>query len=138
MSTLLEHKHLIVRGRLNKPPQNDIKYIKKWLKKLVKDIGMKVLKGPIAVYSDMEGNRGLTAVTIIETSHIAMHIWDEVQPALIQFDVYSCASFDPQIIFDALSCFEPVEGVYYFLDRDYNSSEIKIIETSKVKETEVG
>ena len=25
----------------------------------------------------MPGNRGITAVAIIETSHIAMHIWDE-------------------------------------------------------------
>ena len=33
-------------------------------------------------------------VAIIETSHIAMHIWDEPKPALMQFDVYSCGEFD--------------------------------------------
>ena len=30
----------------------------------------------------MPGNRGITAVAIIETSHITMHIWDEPNPAL--------------------------------------------------------
>jgi len=39
----------------------------------------------------MPGNQGLTSVTIIETSHIAVHVWDEVSPALMQMDVYSCA-----------------------------------------------
>ena len=33
------------------------------------------------------GNKGLTAFAIIETSHIAMHIWDE-PVALLQLDVY--------------------------------------------------
>ena len=39
----------------------------------------------------MPGNRGVTAFAIIETSHIAMHIWDEPNPALVQLDVYTCA-----------------------------------------------
>jgi S-adenosylmethionine/arginine decarboxylase-like enzyme len=24
-----------------------------------------------------QGNRGITAISVIETSHIAMHVWDE-------------------------------------------------------------
>jgi S-adenosylmethionine/arginine decarboxylase-like enzyme len=27
---------------------------------------------------------------MIETSHIALHIWDEPNPAEIQFDLYTC------------------------------------------------
>ena len=59
------------------------------LKRLIKDIDMKILGGPYLKYCDNIGNRGLTAVTIIETSHIAMHVWDEDNPSLVQLDVYS-------------------------------------------------
>ena len=79
MSKVLEHKHLIIRAELNNPP-TCVEAIQDWMKVLVEKIGMKILMGPYAVYSDMIGNRGLTAVTIIETSHIAMHVWDEDEP----------------------------------------------------------
>jgi S-adenosylmethionine/arginine decarboxylase-like enzyme len=49
---------------------------------------MKVFMGPYVKYCNMPGNRGITAIAIIETSHIAMHIWDEPKPALMQMDVY--------------------------------------------------
>lgn len=52
------------------------------------------IKGPLVHYVDAPGNRGLTAVVMIETSHIALHIWDEPKPAHIQFDVYTCAGLD--------------------------------------------
>ena len=55
--------------------------------------------GPYVKYCNMPGNRGITAVAIIETSHIAMHIWDEPKPALMQMDVYSCGEFDVTQIF---------------------------------------
>lgn len=71
---VLEHKHLIVRAELNNPPFSPHD-IKSWMQKLVDTIGMNILMGPYAIYSDMVGNQGLTAVTIIETSHIAMHVW---------------------------------------------------------------
>ena len=28
----------------------------------------------------MEGNRGITGIAVIETSHIAIHVWDEFNP----------------------------------------------------------
>jgi len=87
---LLEHKHLIVRAEIHHPPCNP-SAMDDWMRQLVQDIRMKVLMGPFSVYSDMPGNQGLTSVTIIETSHIAVHVWDEVSPALMQMDVYSCA-----------------------------------------------
>ena len=54
---------------------------------------MKIIKGPYVSYVSKEGNRGVTGVVMIETSHIAIHIWDETTPALVQCDVYSCAEF---------------------------------------------
>lgn len=119
MGQILEHKHLIIRAELNTPP-TCAEAIQDWMKTLVSNIGMKILMGPYAIYSDMEGNRGLTAVTIIETSHIAMHVWDEVQPALMQLDVYTCSTLRTTDVFRALSEFEPVNVEYKYIDREHD------------------
>lgn len=118
MSKILEHKHLIVRAELNNPPYNAAD-IKIWMKHLVDKIGMNILMGPYAVYSDMEGNQGLTAVTIIETSHIAMHVWDEEEPALMQLDVYTCSTLNIDDVFEAIKEFEPTKVEYKYIDREY-------------------
>jgi S-adenosylmethionine/arginine decarboxylase-like enzyme len=119
LSTILEHKHLIVRAELFNPP-HCAEAIQEWMKKLVDKIGMKILMGPYAVYSDMVGNRGLTAVTIIETSHIAMHVWDEVDPALMQLDVYTCSTLDIEDVFEALKEFDPMMIEYKYIDREHD------------------
>jgi S-adenosylmethionine/arginine decarboxylase-like enzyme len=118
VSTVLEHKHLIVRAELNEPPYSSIE-IKEWMKRLVDKIGMNILMGPYAVYSDMEGNQGLTAVTIIETSHIALHVWDEAEPALMQLDVYTCSSLDINDVFSAIQEWDPTKIEYKYIDREH-------------------
>lgn len=118
MSKILEHKHLIVRAELKEPPYNATD-IKIWMKHLVDKIGMNILMGPYAVYSDMEGNKGLTAVTIIETSHIALHVWDEATPALMQLDVYTCSALDINDVFAAIEQFEPTKIEYKYIDREH-------------------
>lgn len=117
MSNVLEHKHLIVRAELNNPPTCAVE-IQEWMKMLVDKIGMKILMGPYAVYSDMVGNRGLTAVTIIETSHIAMHVWDEDCPALMQLDVYTCSTLNIEDVFEAIDQFVPIHAEYKYIDRE--------------------
>jgi S-adenosylmethionine/arginine decarboxylase-like enzyme len=113
---MLQHQHIVIRAYVNKPPMaTDL--IESWLKDLIQAIDMKILSGPHAVYLDKEGNRGLTAVTIIETSHIAIHVWDEDQPGLIQLDVYSCKEFDKQIVFEKFAQFEPVSVEWFMMDR---------------------
>ena len=119
MGAILEHKHLIIRAELKNPPKC-AEAIQDWMKLLVDKIGMKILMGPYAVYSDMVGNQGLTAVTIIETSHIAMHVWDEVDPALMQLDVYTCSTLNIQDVFEALSDFSPVDVKYKYIDREHD------------------
>lgn len=119
MGQILEHKHLIIRAELKNPPKC-AEAIQDWMKLLVDKIGMKILMGPYAVYSDMEGNQGLTAVTIIETSHIAMHVWDEVDPALMQLDVYTCSTLNIDDVFLALSDFSPVNVQYKYIDREHD------------------
>jgi S-adenosylmethionine/arginine decarboxylase-like enzyme len=119
MGQILEHKHLIVRAELGNPPTCD-ESIQDWMRSLVNIIDMKILMGPYAVYSDMPGNRGLTAVTIIETSHIAMHVWDEVDPALMQLDVYTCSKLNILDVFAALEIFDPRHVEYKYIDREHN------------------
>ena len=74
------------------------------------------------------GNRGLTCVGIIETSHIALHCWDEDDPGLFQLDVYSCKDFDPMAVVEHFGCFEPVKVEYKFLDREFELVELPINE----------
>ena len=118
MDNVLEHKHLIVRAELKEPPYSPHE-IKLWMKQLVDRIGMNILMGPYAVYSDMEGNQGLTAVTIIETSHIALHVWDEAEPALMQLDVYTCSHLDINQVFESIQEWEPTKIEYKYIDREH-------------------
>ena len=78
---------------------------------------------PICGYVDTPGNSGLTIAGIIETSHIAMHVWDELDPALIQLDVYTCSSLDTKIVMKALQQFEPISVESKYLDREYRLHE---------------
>ena len=85
------HNHLLVNGYSLMPPTDEGKTIE-WMKNLVESIDMKIIQGPFASYVSKEGNRGLTAIVMIETSHIAMHVWDEEDPAFVQFDLYTCST----------------------------------------------
>ena len=124
---LLVHKHLIVRAEVYRPPMDE-KFLTSWLNQFIEKIGMKVMMGPYVKYSNMVGNRGITGAAIIETSHIVMHIWDEVSPALMQFDVYSCGEFDPETICNKIDEDFAVHKIEYkFLDRENNLSELHTI-----------
>tara|TARA_X000001036_G_scaffold410793_1_gene422952 strand:- start:357 stop:743 length:387 start_codon:yes stop_codon:yes gene_type:complete len=117
----IQHKHIIVRAECNNPPMWPDDAVA-WWNQLVKDIGMKKLDvehNPICGYVDTPGNSGLTIAGIIETSHIAMHVWDELDPALIQLDVYTCSSLDTKVVMKALEQFDPVDIETKFLDREY-------------------
>lgn len=119
------HKHLIIRAETKNTPR-DPSWAHSWLRGLVDKIGMKICQGPITAYVDVPGNAGLTGVVIIETSHIAMHVWDESDPGLIQLDVYTCGPFDPNIIFEELKQFDPIKVEYKYLDREHGLTEVEI------------
>ena len=121
---ILVHKHLLVKAEAEKPITNENEAIK-FLRKLIKSINMKVMYGPIASYCNVKGNRGVTAFAIIETSHVAMHIWDEIKPSLVQLDVYSCAEMDPHKVMSIVKKELDVTKIEYkFLDRENNFKEI--------------
>ena len=116
------HKHLIIRAEVNSPISTE-KEIKKWLRNVVKKIDMNIIKGPYASYVTKEGNRGVTGVVMIETSHIAIHVWDEERPALVQCDVYSCAEFSSNTVLAEFFPMDVVKIDHILLDR---ASEIKM------------
>ena len=111
-----EHKHLLVRAEVSKPIKEE-RILKKWLKDLVKVIDMKIIKGPFASYVEVPGNKGITGFVLIETSHIAIHIWDELDPALVQLDVYSCAEFSTHEVIMHTALMEPTKIEHLFIDR---------------------
>ena len=125
-SSLLIHKHLIVRAEVNNPPK-DVDKLTEWLKDFIASIHMKIMLGPYVAYCNNEGNRGITGVSVIETSHIAIHVWDEPVPALMQLDVYSCAEFNPYLIADKLKKdFDVVKLDYKFLNRETGLKPIRL------------
>ena len=116
--TKIVHKHIILRIEAKRPPEEE--ELREWMKELVGKIGMKLLAGPISAdITTIEGNKGPTCVCVIETSHMACHVWNEPDPALIQLDVYTCGPFDPQDVLDHIQVWEPVKVEYKYLDREH-------------------
>jgi S-adenosylmethionine/arginine decarboxylase-like enzyme len=95
------HNHVLINGYTLLPPTDEKQTIA-WMQELVDSIGMKTIQGPFASYVTKEGNKGLTAIVMIETSHIAMHVWDEPDPAFIQFDLYTCSTLPVEKIIQNL------------------------------------
>ena len=125
----LEHKHLLIRAEVNNcPAKDDLGYVLTWMNNLINKIDMKLMQGPNISYIDQIGNRGITCMALIETSHIVLHIWDEQTPGLFQLDVYSFKSFDLNIVVSCLKdSFEVTKLQYKFLDR---TSGMKVIDES--------
>lgn len=115
---MIYHKHLLVNAKIKDPLNNEQAGID-FLTNLVNSIDMKIIKGPFASYVDKPGNKGLTAMVMIETSHIAFHIWDEVDPALIQFDLYTCGQLElDKVISTFRDTFNLIEMDYVLFDRE--------------------
>ena len=123
-NSLLVHKHLIIRAEASRPP-TDEEQLQNWMREFIESINMKVFMGPYVKYCNMPGNKGITAVAIIETSHIAMHIWDEPKPALLQMDVYSCGHFNhTEICKKIMDDFDIHKIEYKYLNRETGLQDI--------------
>lgn len=115
------HKHLIVNATVAVPPRaGDEELVVDWLRRLVNAVGMKIVIGPHAHYCTADDNEGMTAACCIETSHVAMHVWDKTDPPLLRFDLYSCAEFDVKDVLDLLQEFKPTKLDWVVLDRNEN------------------
>lgn len=115
----LEHKHILINAEVNNSLENTEDAVS-FLKELVEKVGMKILMGPHATYVDAPGNKGVTAIVGIETSHIAFHVWDEQSPAKLQFDLYTCGSLDKEVVIETVrERFEVVSADYRIYDREH-------------------
>lgn len=115
---MIYHKHLLVNAKISNPVKSESQGIE-FLTNLVDKIDMKIIKGPFASYVNVEGNRGLTGIVMIETSHIAFHIWDEVTPGLIQFDLYTCGQLELDKVLSIFKeTFDIVTLDYILFDRE--------------------
>lgn len=113
----MDHHHLIVHALIRRPIVKPDEAVE-WVTALAHQLGMTLMAPPQAAYSDVSGNRGVTAVALITTSHISIHLWDETQPAELQLDVYSCKAYRKEIVFDAIKeRFLPINIRYKFIDR---------------------
>jgi hypothetical protein len=124
------HNHILLNGYVNNPPQSEEQTIE-WMRQLVLDIDMKILQGPFSSYVSKEGNRGLTATVMIETSHVALHVWDEEQPALLQFDLYTCSTLPVKTVIKSLDDFMGLKKYWYMVMERRNG--FNILETHTVE-----
>ncbi len=116
---MIKHHHFIGRFEVNNPPLGiGREYLVDWMTMLIKGQGMIILSGPHVAYVEKTGNRGLTGVAIIETSHVAIHIWDETNPALVQLDFYTCGTLDKDAILKAMEPWGVVKHSFMVLDRE--------------------
>lgn len=116
--SMIFHKHLLINAKVEKPMKTEGQAMA-FLEKLVDRIDMKIIKGPFASYVDKPGNRGLTAIVMIETSHIAFHIWDEEDPGLMQFDLYTCGELNlSQVLLAIGEDFNVISMDYNLFDRE--------------------
>lgn len=118
MSDLVrEHRQVIIRASVSRPP-NDANRLSEWTKEVIEAVGMKVMHGPHVVYDTSVGNRGFTALAILNFSHVSIHCWDEESPALIEFDLFSCKRFSIKTVLEKLDEFGLVGFNLKYINRD--------------------
>lgn len=113
-----DHLHLLVKGKIQNPPKEE-QPLNEWLKSLVEKVGMKVILGPNSIYVNEPGNEGITGAVILATSHASIHIWDAEQPAMFQFDLYSCKDYKPNDVLNHIDEHFDLKSAYWsFIDRN--------------------
>lgn len=114
------HLHLLVKGYVKNPPRSE-EILNNWFKELVEKVRMKVVAGPTSVYVDEPGNEGITGTVTLATSHSSIHVWDAEDPAMFQFDIYSCSEFSPEEVLGHINeHFDLQEAYWSFIDRNHD------------------
>lgn len=127
---MLQHKHVVVEAKVKAPPgKNDFCFMRDWFASLIEDMKMKIMFGPHFEYCEMKGNQGFTGFAIIETSHCAIHCWDEEFPGTIHFDLYTCGDMYLDKVMEHLQVFKPISVTYKYMDREHG---FKILEEGTI------
>ena len=112
---------------MNPPGKQDCKLVSEFMTGLVSHIRMNVLMGPYTTWCGDEGNEGITSMIGLTTSHSTIHIWNLELPeySKIRFDLYSCAHYDVNEVFEYIrDHFIIVSANYKLFDRDQDMKEI--------------
>ena len=114
---MIAHKHLMISADFLRDIFSTSWY-ETWMSGLIEDLGMTPLVEPKAVRDNTPGNEGITAFSIITTSHIVLHTWETTMPHKLQLDVYSCKGFNIDTVAHRLNDFDIFNVKYKFLDRE--------------------
>lgn len=111
------HQHLLVKCYAKNPPR-EVDYLNKWFIGLVDSVGMNVVAGPTSVYVSDPGNEGLTGTVTLATSHASIHIWDNLETPMFQFDIYSCKLFTLEDVMVNFKEWDIIEAEWVMVDRN--------------------
>ena len=126
-----DHLHVIISATVRNPPRT-VEAMDTWLLDTVRAVDMKVLMGPFSTRCTTEGNVGVTGVVVIETSHLSCHSWEEADVPFLNVDLYSCKTFDPDVVVELIrQHFNAITVTVMFIDR--NNPEAKVISQSDFK-----
>lgn len=100
--------YLTINAKINNP-LNSYEEAIEFLTHLA-DKGGFVISSPEAHYVTTEGNQGVTATAFIDTGKVSFHIWDENQPATLDFEM--TGAVDKTLVMNAISRkFDTTSGV---------------------------
>jgi S-adenosylmethionine/arginine decarboxylase-like enzyme len=113
------HQHLLMKIWVQNPPKK-VSVLNDWFVNLVHKVKMEVVAGPTSVYVNDPGNEGLTGTVTLATSHASIHIWDNENPPMAQFDIYSCKSFTLEDVLSQFETWGVVKVEWVMIDRNNN------------------
>jgi S-adenosylmethionine decarboxylase len=115
---------------------NDVGIVCKFLEQLVRDMGFRVIAGPLSTAGPFRSEHtGVSAVVILYESHAAIHTYMNVRSAFI--DVFACREFCPDKIHSLVDSFFGAHSVTekHYLPRGSNWGQNAAVELEKWQAT---
>lgn len=115
-------------------PPLTAEYGEKFLRRLVDQVGMKILMDASAIYCEDLGNEGVTGTVGLTTSHASFHSWHTLpdQAPFMNFDLYSCRDFSASEVVSFLHRHFDCSQVDYTLFDRAPGAKNKILEEATI------